>query len=50
LNRFVEGLLPAAREKLMVIADGAPLIEAAKLLRSGTDLVVAAAQRSFCLG
>lgn len=37
---FVEGVLPSAREKLVTIADDAPLIEAAKLLRSGTDLVV----------
>lgn len=37
---FVEGMLPAAREKLVTIADDAPLIEAAKLLSSGTDLVI----------
>ena len=37
---FVEGVLPSAREKLVTIADDAPLIEAAKLLRSGSDLVV----------
>jgi CBS domain-containing protein len=36
----VEELLPLAREKLVTIQDGAPLIEAAKLLGSGTDLVV----------
>lgn len=37
---FVERLLPAARNRLVTIADDAPLIEAAKLLGSGTDLVV----------
>lgn len=37
---YVEGLLEQAREKLVTIADDAPLIEAAKLLRLGTDLVV----------
>jgi signal-transduction protein with cAMP-binding, CBS, and nucleotidyltransferase domain len=38
---FVERLLPAARARLVIISDDAPLIEAARLLRSGTDLVVA---------
>ncbi|MHA6731593.1 CBS domain-containing protein [Devosia sp. A369] len=37
---FVENLLPAARERLATIADDAPLIEAARLLRSGTDILV----------
>lgn len=37
---FVEGMLEVAREKLVTIADDAPLIEAAKLLTSGTDLVM----------
>lgn len=37
---YVEGLLDDAHEKLVTIADDAPLIEAARLLRSGTDLVV----------
>lgn len=37
---FVEGLLQAAREKLVTVADDARLIDAAKLLTSGTDLVV----------
>lgn len=37
---LVERLLPAARERLVTIADGAPLVQAAKLLRPGTDLVV----------
>lgn len=37
---FVERLLPKARERLVTIADGAPLVEAARLLRPGTDLVI----------
>lgn len=37
---FVEDMLEAARERLVTIADDARLIEAAKLLTSGTDLVV----------
>jgi hypothetical protein len=37
---FVERLLPTAREKLVTIADDAPLVEVAKLLRTGTGLVV----------
>jgi len=37
---YVERLLPAAREKLVTIADGAPLTEAANFLHKGTDLVI----------
>lgn len=37
---FVKDMLEAARERLVTIADDARLIEAAKLLTSGTDLVV----------
>ena len=37
---FVKDMLEAARERLVTIADNARLIEAAKLLTSGTDLVV----------
>ena len=37
---LIKSLLPAAREKLITIADDAPLIQAATLLCSGTDLVV----------
>lgn len=37
---FIEGMLHAAREKLVTIVDDANLIEAAKLLSSGTDLVI----------
>ena len=37
---YVERLLPAAREKFVTIADGAPLTEAANFLHKGTDLVI----------
>jgi len=37
---FVDDMLEAARARLVVIADDAKLIEAARLLTSGTDLVV----------
>ncbi len=37
---FIEGILHAAREKLVTIVDDATLIEAAKLLCSGTDLLI----------
>lgn len=37
---FIERVLSAAREKLVMVADDAPLIEAARLLGAGTDLVV----------
>jgi len=37
---FVEGMLETAREKLVTITYDAKLIEAAKLLTSGTDLVI----------
>jgi CBS domain-containing protein len=37
---FVERLLPTARSRLVTLADDEPLVEAAKLLHTGTDLVV----------
>jgi CBS domain-containing protein len=37
---FVEALIPTAREKLVTIDEGAPLIEAAGLLSTGTDIVL----------
>lgn len=37
---FVEGLLQAARDKLVTIADDAELIDAARHLTSGIDLVM----------
>lgn len=47
---LVETLLPAARKKLVTIADDAPLIQAAKLLRAGTDLVVVCDSAGFLSG
>jgi CBS domain-containing protein len=47
---LVEQLLPAARKKLVTIADDAPLIQAAKLLRVGTDLVVVCGSAGFLSG
>jgi len=37
---FIEALIPTAREKLVTIGEGAPLIEAAELLSSGSDIVL----------
>lgn len=38
---FVEATMPLARKRLVTLADDAPLIEAARLLRdAGTDIVV----------
>jgi len=37
---FVKGMLELAREGLVTVTDDARLIEAAKLLSSGTDLVI----------
>ena len=47
---LVEKLLPAARERLATIADNAPLIEAARLLRAGTDIVVVCDSAGFLAG
>ena len=47
---FVEQLLPAARARLATVAQDAPLIEAARLLRPGTDLVVVCAPTGTAAG
>ena len=47
---LVERLLTAARERLVTIAGNAPLIEAARLLRGGTDLVVVCNSAGFLAG
>ncbi|MEO6929531.1 MAG: CBS domain-containing protein [Casimicrobiaceae bacterium] len=47
---LVDSLLPAARERLVTIADDAPLIQAAKLLRAGTDLVVVCSREGALAG
>jgi CBS domain-containing protein len=47
---FIEQLLPAARARLVTIADDAPLHDAAKLLRAGTDLVVVCEANGIMVG
>lgn len=47
---FVETLLSAARERLVTIADDAPLIQAARLLRSGTDILVVCSSAGILRG
>lgn len=47
---FVEGLLPEAREGLVTIGDHAPLIEAAKLLETGPDLILVCDQTGTLAG
>jgi CBS domain-containing protein len=47
---YVERLLPAAREKLVTIADNAPLTEAADFLRKGTDLVIVCGSAGLVTG
>ncbi|MHA6692721.1 CBS domain-containing protein [Devosia sp. A449] len=47
---FVEILLPAARERLVTIAEDAPLIKAAQLLRSGTDILAVCNSSGVLLG
>ncbi|MHA6692058.1 CBS domain-containing protein [Devosia sp. A449] len=37
---FVEAILPAARERLVTISQDAPLLDAARLLGAGVDLLV----------
>lgn len=37
---FIEQMLSKARERLVTIADDVPLIQAAKVLQAGTDLVI----------
>jgi signal-transduction protein with cAMP-binding, CBS, and nucleotidyltransferase domain len=47
---LVEKLLPAARKRLTTIKDDAPLMDAAKLLRAGTDMVVVCDGRGCAVG
>lgn len=47
---FVEQVLPAARARLVTIAAGASLLEAARLLRAGTDLVVVCGDAGAVVG
>lgn len=47
---FVERLLPAARARLVTITDDASLLDAARLLGAGTDLVVVCAPAGAVVG
>jgi CBS domain-containing protein len=47
---LVETLLSAARKRLVTIAEDAPLIQAAKLLSAGTDLVAVCGSGGFLSG
>jgi len=47
---YVERLLSAAREKLVAIADDAPLTEAADFLRKGNDLVIVCGSAGLMTG
>lgn len=47
---LVEKLLPEARKRLVTVTIGQPLIEAAKLLRAGTDIVVVCDEPGFLAG
>jgi CBS domain-containing protein len=47
---LVESALGGARKRLITISDSAPLIEAAKLLRAGTDLIVVCGRDGALVG
>ncbi|MEO5763865.1 MAG: CBS domain-containing protein [Casimicrobiaceae bacterium] len=47
---LVERLLPAARKRLVSVAEDAPLLAAARLLRTGIDLVVACSSGGILTG
>ena len=47
---LVGKLMATARARLVTISDDAPLIEAAKLLRAGTDLVLVCSSEGFLVG
>jgi CBS domain-containing protein len=47
---YVERLLPAARARLVTMADGSPLIEAAKFLHNGADLLIVCGFAGFVTG
>lgn len=49
-NVFIEQVLPAARARLVTIANDAPLQDAARLLVAGTDLVVVCAANGIMVG
>jgi CBS domain-containing protein len=47
---YVEGLLSAARERLVTIVGKAPLSEAAKFLHEGADLVIVCSSAGLVVG
>jgi CBS domain-containing protein len=47
---LVETLMAPARARLVTLADNAPLIDAARLLRAGTDLVTVCGTEGFLAG
>lgn len=47
---LIERLLPIARSRLVTLADDAPLIRAAELLRSGTDILAVCNAEGILLG
>ncbi len=47
---YVARLLPAAREKLIMISEDAPLTEAANFLHKGTDLVIVCGSAGLVAG
>ncbi|MHA6731406.1 CBS domain-containing protein [Devosia sp. A369] len=47
---FVEAILPGARERLVTISAEAPLLDAARLLGSGTDLLVVCGEAGRLVG
>jgi CBS domain-containing protein len=47
---FIAGMLPKARERLATIADDVPLIEAAKLLQAGSELVIVCNSAGLLVG
>ena len=47
VKMFVEELLPEARERLVTITDDASLIEVAKLLQEGAELVIVCNSLAF---
>lgn len=47
---FIKEMLPKARERLVTIADDVRLIQAAKLLQAGTDLVIVCDSAGLLVG
>ena len=47
---LIEEMLPKARERLVTIANDVPLIEAAKLLQAGSELVIVCDTAGFLVG